>query len=253
MDKPRTRGGMERSGPKKPPASVSTKPSHWMPWSSPRSSGWRATDWIIDPKMLPMPIPAPRAPRPTPSARPMALPAFVTSPVVAAMRAESIELLLVVRLDRRADVDGGQCGEDERLDRHDDHDLEEVEDRRDGDDEHGQDDRLEDEHQADEREDQDVPGEHVREEPDGERDQAHELAENLERHDQDEQRLRRLGDPAREVAARAVPLDPLVVREDEGQEREREGDRDRGGGRVDAPGRDAVPLLPRQRQGDEAE
>src|SRR3954468_10908696 len=102
-----------------------------MPWSSPLSSGWRATDWLIDPKSYPMPMPAPRAPRPTPMARPMALPAFVTSPVVAAMRAESIALyLLVVRLDCRADVDGGQGGEDERLDRHDDHDLEEVEDRR---------------------------------------------------------------------------------------------------------------------------
>src|SRR3954451_10939937 len=30
-----------------------------MPWSSPRSSGWRATDWIIEPKMLPMPMPPP--------------------------------------------------------------------------------------------------------------------------------------------------------------------------------------------------
>src|SRR6476620_11693254 len=114
-----------------------------MPWSSPRSSGWRATDWIIDPKMLPMPMPAPRAPRPTPSASPMALPAFVTSPVVAAMRGESIGRdLLVIRLDCRADVDGGQGGEDERLDGDDDHDREEVEDRRDRDDEHGQDDRL---------------------------------------------------------------------------------------------------------------
>src|SRR3954465_8884075 len=185
-----------------------------MPWSSPRSSGWRATDWIIDAKMLPMPMPAPSAPRPTPMARPIALPAFVTSPVVAAMRAESIAVpfCLVLRLDGRANVDGGQGGEDERLDGDDDHDLEEVEDRRDRHHEHGQDERLEDEHQADEREDQDVPGEHVREEPDGERDQAHELAEDLERHDQDEQRLGRLRDPALEVAARAVPADPLEVR-----------------------------------------
>ena len=45
------------------------------------------------------------------------------------------------------------------------------------------------------------PGEHVREETDGERDQAHELAEDLERDDQEQQRLRRLGDPALEVAA----------------------------------------------------
>src|SRR2546421_11894193 len=99
-----------------------------MPWSSPRSSGCRATDWIIEAKMLPMPTPAPSAPRPTPSASPMALPAFVTSPVVAARTVESTcYLLLVGGLDRRADVDGGQDREDERLDPDDDNDLEEAE------------------------------------------------------------------------------------------------------------------------------
>src|SRR5512133_2810707 len=100
-----------------------------MPWSSPRSSGCRATDWIIDPKMLPMPTPAPSAPRPTPRARPIAFPAFVTSPDVAARSADTFPPL-VLRLDRRADVDGGQRSEDERLDADDDHDLEEIEERR---------------------------------------------------------------------------------------------------------------------------
>src|SRR5437868_1723018 len=99
-----------------------------IPCSSPRSSGWRATDWIIEPKMLPMPIPAPSEPSPMPSASAIALPAFVTSPDVAAMRVASMFLLfLVLRLDRRADVDGGQSGEDERLDRDDDDHLEEIE------------------------------------------------------------------------------------------------------------------------------
>src|SRR5665213_213972 len=115
-----------------------------MPWSSPRSSGWRATDWIIEAKMLPMPIPAPSAPRPTPSARPIALPAFVTSPVVAASR-ECMWFLLVFRLDCRADVDGGQSSEDECLDRDHDHDLEDVEDGGDRDDDHRQEDVLQDE------------------------------------------------------------------------------------------------------------
>src|ERR1700754_1942692 len=102
-----------------------------MPCSSLRSSGWRATEWIIDPKMLPMPTPAPSAPRPTPRARPMALPALVTSPVVAARMVPSmVGSSLVLRLDRRADVDGGQCSEDEGLDAdHDDH-FEEIEERR---------------------------------------------------------------------------------------------------------------------------
>src|SRR5581483_8525654 len=161
--------------PYKTTASVRAKPSHWMPCSSPRSSGWRATDWIIEPKMLPMPTPAPSAPRPTPSARPMALPALVTSPEVAARRVLKVPPL-VLRLDRRADVDGGQGSEDERLDRDDDHDLEQVEGRRHRHRNHGEDDGLQDEHQADEGEDQDVARQHVREEPDAERDQPHELA-----------------------------------------------------------------------------
>src|SRR3712207_8403197 len=50
---------------------------------------------------------------------------------------------LVFRLDRGADVDGGQGGEDERLDGDDDDHLEEVEDRGDGDHEDGEEDRLE--------------------------------------------------------------------------------------------------------------
>src|SRR5947208_16662983 len=45
--------------------------------------------------MLPMPTPAPSAPRPTPSARPIALPAFVTSPEVAARRAFTSFLLRI--------------------------------------------------------------------------------------------------------------------------------------------------------------
>src|SRR5207248_10063788 len=98
-----------------------------MPCSSPRSSGWRATDWIMEPKMFPMPIPAPSEPRPMPSASPIAFPALVTSPDVAARSVCTSPPSLVLRLDRRADVDGGQGGEEERLDRDDDPDLEEVE------------------------------------------------------------------------------------------------------------------------------
>src|SRR5882762_7020571 len=99
-----------------------------MPCSSPRSSGWRATDWIIEAKMLPMPMPAPSEPRPIPRASAIALPALVTSPDVAAMTEWSMRCSsLVFRLDRRADVDGGQGSEDEGLDRDDDHDLEEIE------------------------------------------------------------------------------------------------------------------------------
>src|SRR5690348_7973299 len=137
-----------------------------MPCSSPRSSGCRATDWIIEPKMLPMPTPAPSEPRPMPSASAIAFPAFVTSPDVAARSALIEGSSLVFRLDCGADVDGGQSSEDERLDRDDDDDLEQVEERRGRHDEHREEDVLEHEHQPDEREDEHVPREHVREETD---------------------------------------------------------------------------------------
>src|SRR4051794_17053793 len=142
-----------------------------IPCSSPRSSGWRATDWIIEPKMFPMPTPAPRAPSPMPSASAIAFPASAPSST-AAMRAAAMVISacssLVLGLDRRADVDGGQSGEDERLDRDDDQDLEQIERRRDRDCHDGQDDGLEDEHQADEGQDQDVAREHVGEETNAE-------------------------------------------------------------------------------------
>src|SRR5213082_357473 len=157
-----------------------------MPCSSPRSSGWRATDWIMEPKMFPMPMPAPSEPSPMPSARPIAFPALVTSPDVAARSVCTSPPSLVLRLDRRADVDGGQGGEDEGLDRDDDPDLEDVED--DGDrDERDQDVALDDEDQAEEGEDQHVAGEHVREETDTQRDQPHELAEHLQHRDRSDQ------------------------------------------------------------------
>src|SRR5437016_518167 len=198
-----------------------------MPWSSPRNSGCRATDWIIDPKMLPMPTPAPSAPSPTPSARPIALPACVIGEFDAALASRlSMAVSLVFGLDRRADVNGGQRCEDERLDADDDHDLEEIEGRREDHNRREQQ-TLENEHQSDEREDQDVPGEHVREETYRQRDQAHELPQHLEWHDQQEQRLRRLGDPALEVAHGPVPADAFEVREEKREDRERERDRER--------------------------
>src|ERR1043166_8178543 len=119
-----------------------------IPWSSPRSSGCRATDWIIEPKMFPMPTPAPSAPRPIPSARAIALPASGTSPGVARRVLMFLLVLLqglVLRLDRGADVDGREGCEDERLDRDDDDHLEEVEGDRRRHDDDGERDRLEDE------------------------------------------------------------------------------------------------------------
>src|SRR5688572_15243001 len=125
-----------------------------IPCSSPRSSGWRATDWIIEPKMYPMPMPAPTEPRPMPSASATALPASTAVSAWARTGSNMGKASLVFGLDGRADVDGRQGGEDERLDAHDDHDLEEVEERRESDDE-----RREDEHQPAHEEDQADEGE----------------------------------------------------------------------------------------------
>src|ERR1051326_2242552 len=95
-----------------------------IPWSSPRSSGWRATDWIIDPKTTPMPMPAPSEPSPMPSPKPSALAAFKMSD---AARTRCTSSSLVRGLDRRADGDGSENREDEGLNRHDDDHLEDVE------------------------------------------------------------------------------------------------------------------------------
>src|SRR5919204_2045042 len=99
-----------------------------IPCSSPRSSGCRATDWIIEAKTVPMPMPAPSEPRPMPTPKPSACAALIVDDV-AASRWSTVSSL-VGRLDRGADVDGGQSGEDECLDRDHDPDLEEIEDRR---------------------------------------------------------------------------------------------------------------------------
>src|SRR5262245_30156484 len=208
------------------------------PWSSPRNSGWRATDWIIEPKMTPMPGPAPAAPRPMPSASAMALPASTTSPVVSATRLiigrrlSIRKFSLVFGLDRRADVDGGQGGKDERLDLDHDHDLEDVEDERRRQAEEPPRRCVDDEDEADHREDQDVARQHVRVETDGQADQAHELRDDLDRDDQRKERPRHLRDPRLEVPDRAVVTDPLDVLEDPRHEGKRERHGDRGGRRV---------------------
>src|SRR5437588_7730828 len=96
-----------------------------IPCSSPRSSGWRATDWIIDANTVPMPMPAPSEPRPMPTPKPSACAALMMGEV-AASRWCTVSSL-VGRLDRRADVDACQKGEDERLNSDDDPDLQYVE------------------------------------------------------------------------------------------------------------------------------
>ena len=64
----------------------------------------------LEPKMKPMPGPAPAAPRPMPSASAIALPALMTGASASTRKVLSmrgVSFCLVLRLDGRADVDGG--------------------------------------------------------------------------------------------------------------------------------------------------
>src|ERR1051326_3390003 len=162
----------------------------------------------------------------------------------------------VSRLDRRADVDGGQGGEDERLDCDDDDDLEHVEEqseheeRRDGDPER---DARENEEQADADEDQHVARDHVRVEPDAQADDAEHVRDGLEDGHHRHHRLRHAGGHEALEVLEPVVAHALDVRGGDGEDSEDERDRELRGHCIDPPCRDAVPLVAGERQRDEAD
>src|SRR4051794_15836302 len=184
-----------------------------MPVISSRISGWRVIDSMTLPKMMPMPTPAPTAPRPPPTPRAIALPASAPSSAAAKMRVRKVAstdgspLELVVLGDRAAEVDGREGREDERLQggheahleeedrdpRRDDHDAERLDAEQ-----HGEPARHE--------QDDQVPGEDVGEKTDGERDQPHEVRQELQY--EDERLHARVVDPRRDQALEIAP-DPL--------------------------------------------
>src|SRR5580700_1685051 len=90
---------------------------------SSRISGWRVTDSITLPKMIPMPTPAPTAPRPPPI--PIPRPAL-TPAAMWKMGASTLDSFGSVMGDSAAEVDGGQRGEYERLERGHKAELEQV-------------------------------------------------------------------------------------------------------------------------------
>src|SRR5215210_6325649 len=158
-----------------------------MPVISSRISGWRVTDSITLPKMIPMPTPAPTAPRPPPTPRAIDLPA--SEPASACARSEmrkgstsTVGLLCLVALgDRATEVDGTEHGEDEGLQRRHEAQLEEVQDDPGGQHEHAE--HLEaeqDREPARHEQDDQVTGEDVREQSHGERQQPHEVRDELE-------------------------------------------------------------------------
>src|SRR3954447_22754911 len=97
---------------------------------SSRISGWRVTDSITLPKMIPTPMPAPIDPRPAPTPRAIDFrPASVTSAMTGEISNMQV-LLSVAVAGGLAEVDGRERGEDERLQGGDQSHLEDEEDDR---------------------------------------------------------------------------------------------------------------------------
>src|SRR4029450_12717897 len=175
------------------------------------------------PKMMPMPTPAPTAPRPPPTPSAIALPASAPSSAAAktveriVASTGRVSFWLVVLGDGAAEVDGSQRGEDERLQRRDQADLEEEQD--DAQRERHPAQRLEteqDREAAGHEEDDQVAGEDVGEKTDGEADQPHEVREELEYEDEGGHAALHAGwDQALQIAAHALRADALAVVRDE--------------------------------------
>src|SRR3954469_18352624 len=164
------------------------------------------------PKMKPTPTPGPTVPRPAPTPRAIARSPFAVAsalPPCATRKlrvSRSMSLLLVLLGDRAAEIDRGESAEDEGLQgRHEAH-LEEEERQR-----HDERQRAErrqpeqDDEAAGHEEDQEVAGEDVGEEPDAQRDDPHEVRDDLD----DEDRAGRGALDARRHPALQVADEPL--------------------------------------------
>src|ERR1700722_19402893 len=216
---------------------------------SARSSGWRVLAWIDAPNTEPMPAPAPAAPPPAPAPSAIARPAscaFVTldaaneitgwnmARMLVSMGVRLLLLCLVTVGYRATEVDRGQDGEDECL-KPGDQDRLEQEDRDADRQERPRDDGVAGEYPelaAHER-DQQVTGEQVGPEPDGERDQPQEVGQDLDRVHEESDPSADLRHQALDVAERAVLLDALVGEEHEHEQPEHQRERDVRVGRVD--------------------
>src|SRR5512133_1666063 len=206
-------------------ASVSAKPSHWIEVISSRISGCRVTDSMTLPKMKPTPMPGPMVPGPAPMPSAMALPALrpyscgSAAWAICVMRDRSTAIApLVLGGHGAAEIDRGQCGEDEGLQGGHQADLEQEEGdgHRAGDE--PEDDRAEDgeveqhDEPAAHEQDQQVAGEDVGEESDAQADEADEVRDDLDAEDRDTRRPFDAGrDPALEVADEALGADAFHV------------------------------------------
>src|SRR3954464_10203678 len=177
------------------------------------------------PKMKPTPMPGPMVPRPAPMPRAIALPALrpyswgSAAWAICVMTDRSTAIApLVLGGHGAAEVDRGQGGEDEGLQRGDQADLEEEEgDGHDAGDE-SEDDRAHDgqveqhDQPAAHEQDEQVAGQDVGEESDAQADEADEVRDDLDEEDRDAGGTLDAGrDPALEVAHKALGPDPFDV------------------------------------------
>src|SRR5512133_2105768 len=227
-------------------ASVSAKPSHWIEVISSRISGCRVTDSMTLPKMKPTPMPGPMVPRPAPMPRAIALPALrpyswgSAAWAICVMTDRSTAIApLVLGGHGAAEVDRGQGGEDEGLQRGDQADLEEEEGDGHNAGYQAEHDRAEDgqveqhDQPAAHEQDEQMAGEDVGKESDAQADQADEVRDDLDEEDRDARgTLDAGGDPALEVAHDALGPDPLDVVAQPHHQGEHQRDREVGRGRV---------------------
>src|SRR3954468_6085606 len=188
------------------------------------------------PKMKPTPMPGPMVPRPAPMPRPIALPALrpyswgSAAWAICVMTDRSTAIApLVLGGHGAAEVDRGQGGEDEGLQRGDQADLEEEEG-----DGHDAGHEAEDDGQADghvqqhheaaaHEQDEQVARKDVGEETDAQADEAHQVRDDLDDEDRAARRALDAGrDPAREVLDEALGPDALDVVADPDDERQHE-------------------------------
>src|SRR3954468_13736991 len=174
-----------------------------------------------------MPGPIVPRPAPLPRASDLVLPLCAMTSIAVAVRL-TVSSLVSCLGDGAAEVDGSESGEDECLQAGDQHDLEDEEGDGDRDGDHAERRHAEEhDHAAGHEEDEQVAGEQVREESDGQRDDPDEVRDHLDDEEERLERTRRAGgDERADVAAEAPRPDALdVVAEphDEGED-ERHGD-----------------------------
>src|SRR6478672_11136312 len=191
-------------------ASVSAKPRSTLPNTRGAASGLRSAPETKLPKMLPMPMPTPAR-------------AMVARPAPMSLAAAGVMVVpsLVTEMNGVVEIEAGQDREDIGL-QESDQQLEADEDHDEGKRRPAADD-AQHHHEAAEHLEHGVAGQHVGEQPDRQAEGAHEVRDDLDRHQQQEQHERHaLGHEQRQEVG-AVPGEADDRDTDEHHRRHREG------------------------------